>query len=125
LSMGGSLRSYVAHGIDAINTETSAWMRGEGNPSGPMDASDSPIWSRHFSDETDDADCDLLDDVLTLTGAQRMVVAQTVQERINPACNEQAWRVDVGMAAYYGGTPQVLEILDGEVTVLEEQGALL
>ena len=49
-----------------------------------------------------------------------MVVAHTVQDSINPACGERVWRVDVGMAAHYGGTPQVLEILDGVLTVIEE-----
>ena len=50
-----------------------------------------------------------------------MVVAHTVQERgINAACQEQVWRVDVGMAAYYGGTPEVLEVIDGLVAVIVE-----
>ncbi|MFT5683755.1 MAG: hypothetical protein ACI8RZ_004687 [Myxococcota bacterium] len=117
---GGVLPEHVDFGIDAINEETGAWMRGEGSRSDPMVSGDPPIWSRHYSDDPDDADCALLDEVLTMTGADRMVVAHTVQEDgINSACGEQVWRVDVGMAAYYGGVPEVLEIVEGEVLVLD------
>jgi len=117
---GGLLPDHLDHGSDLINEETSAWMRGDGPESAPMAASESPVWSRHYSDETDDADCALLDAVLTQSGALRMVVAHTVQERINSACNEQVWRVDVGMAAYYGGAPEILEILGDSVEVIRE-----
>jgi hypothetical protein len=118
---GGVLPEHVDFGIEAINAETGTWMRGEGPRSNPMVASESPVWSRHYSDEPDADDCALLDEVLTMTGADRMVVAHTVQEDgINPACSEQVWRVDVGMSAYYGGTPEVLEIVDGELTILAE-----
>ena len=118
---GGVLPDHVDFGIDTINDETSAWMRGEGPRSNPMVSGEPPIWSRHYSDEPDEADCALLDEVLTMTGAERMVVAHTVQEDgINPGCSDQVWRVDVGMSAYYGGTPEVLEIVDGALTVLSE-----
>ena len=90
------------------------------NGSGAMASSDSPIWSRHYSLDTDEQDCQLLNDVLSQTGAERMVVAHTVQQTINPACNEKVWRVDVGMAAHYGGATQVLEIIDGKTTIITE-----
>ncbi|MFT4975938.1 MAG: hypothetical protein ACI8S6_001831 [Myxococcota bacterium] len=116
---GGVLPEHVDFGIDAINAETSAWMRGDGAPSAPMEGDDPPIWSRHYSDAPDDSDCALLDEVLTRTGAARMVVAHTVQEDgISAACSDQVWRVDVGMSAYYGGSPEVLEIIDGQVRVI-------
>lgn len=118
---GGVLPEHVDFGIDRINEETGAWMLGHGAPSDPMGSGDAPIWSRHYSDDPDDSDCALLDEVLTATGADRMVVAHTVQEDgINPACSDQVWRVDVGMAAYYGGTPEVLEIIDGELNIISE-----
>jgi hypothetical protein len=117
---GGILPEHVEYGIDKINIETSEWMKGEGQESGPMSSSDAPTWSRHYSDEPDEEDCSLLDEVLSMTGAQRMVVAHTVQETINPACNDKVWRVDVGMASHYGGTPQVLEIVEGKTTVIGE-----
>ena len=118
---GGVLPEHVDYGIDAINTETGAWMRGEGPRADPMVTGEPPVWSRHYSDDPDGDDCALLDEVLTATATVRMVVAHTVQESgINPACNDQVWRVDVGLSAYYGGTPQVLEILDGVQTVIAE-----
>lgn len=117
---GGVLPEHLDVGIDVINSETSAWMRGDQPEPTVLQASDSPVWSRHFSSDTDDDACALLDEVLTRTGAKRMVVAHTVQSEINAACNEQVWRVDVGLAAYYGGTPQVLEIMNNEVKVITE-----
>ena len=47
-----------------------------------------------------------------------MVVAHTPHVVINSACDGAVWRVDVGMAEYYGGTVQVLEIDGDEVNVL-------
>jgi len=117
---GGVLPEHLDVGIDAINTQTAAWMRGDAGLPAILDASDSPVWARQYSKDTDDADCLLLDEVLTRTGAQRMVVAHTVQEGINAACNDQVWRVDVGLAAYYGGSPQVLEIIDGTTRIIDE-----
>jgi hypothetical protein len=118
---GGVLPDHVDFGVETINEETAAWMRGEGPRSNPMVSGEPPIWSRHYSDEPDEADCALLDEVLTMTGAERMVVAHTVQEDgINPGCSDQVWRVDVGMSAYYGGTPEVLEIVDGVLTILSD-----
>jgi hypothetical protein len=115
---GGVLPAHLDTGIDAINEQTAAWMRGEGDEPQVLQASDSPVWSRHFSKDTDEEDCTLLDEVLSRTNAKRMVVAHTVQEGINAGCDDKVWRVDVGLAAYYGGTPEVLEIVDGKVSVL-------
>lgn len=118
---GGVLPEHVDVGLDRINENTQEWMRGERRMPDVLKSSDAPTWSRHYSDEPTDADCALLAEVLDLLGASRMVVAHTVQERgINPGCEEQVWRVDVGMAAYYGGTPEVLEVIDGQVDVIAE-----
>jgi len=117
---GGVLPEHVAYGLDKINTETRAWIRGEGPESLPMASDDSPIWSRHYSDEPDAQDCALLAEALSTAGADRMVVAHTVQDTINPACDDQVWRVDVGMSSYYGGTAQVLEIIDGQTRVIAD-----
>jgi hypothetical protein len=118
---GGVLPDHVDLGLDRINENTQAWMRGERRMPDVLESSDAPTWSRHYSDEPTDQDCGFLADVLDQLGASRMVVAHTVQERgINPACQDQVWRVDVGMAAHYGGTPEVLEIIDGQVDVITE-----
>jgi hypothetical protein len=56
--------------------------------------------------------------VLGALGAKRMVVGHTVQQRgITDACEGTLWRIDVGLAAYYGGPIEVLEIA-GEPRVL-------
>jgi hypothetical protein len=113
---GGVLPSLANYGVDRVNAETSAWMRGEAPEPTFLNSDDSPIWSRHFSDETGPAECALLADTLELLGADRMIVAHTVQDGINSECDGQVWRVDVGLAAYYGGTNQVLEIVGNDVT---------
>ncbi len=74
---------------------------------------------RHYSDGTGPGEWQLLEDTLSILGASRMVVAHTVQPYINPACDEQVWRVDVGLADYYGGPTQVLSIFGDQVHVLE------
>ena len=40
------------------------------------------------------------------------------ESRITSACQGKVWRVDVGLAAYYGGPTQVLVIEGETVTVL-------
>ena len=116
---GGVLPEHLDIGIDLINQQTQAWMRNDGGEPAVLQASDSPVWSRHYSSDTDEADCVLLDQVLTRTGTKRMVVAHTVQSGINAACNDRVWRIDVGLAAYYGGTPQVLEIIGDTTRVIQ------
>ena len=110
---GGVLPTHVAAGIDALNRDTSAWMRGE-RDSAPsiLIGESSPIWSRHFSkDPVSKANCAQLRETLRQLGATRMVVGHTVQPKgITSACNNTIWRIDTGMAAHYGGSPAVLEI---------------
>jgi len=116
---GGLLPEHLDTGIELINQQTQAWMRAEQSEPEVLQVSDSPVWSRHYSSDTDEDDCALLDEVLTRTNAKRMVVAHTVQSGINSACNDEVWRVDVGLAAYYGGTPQVLEIIGDEINIIQ------
>lgn len=117
---GGLLPEHIEHGIDNINAETQAWMRAEAREPSVLRSEDSPIWSRHYSDETSRSDCALLEEALDLAGAARMVVAHTVQyDGINAECDDMVWRVDVGLAAYYGGSAEVLEIVDGVTTVID------
>jgi hypothetical protein len=45
-----------------------------------------------------------------------MVVGHTVQRTgITSFCGGRVWCIDVGIAAYYGGRPEVLEIRGGVV----------
>lgn len=116
---GGVTPDY-AEDVERINAEVATWLLG-GPPKGAQVVMkpDSPVWSRHFSDDTDEEDCALLDQSLGKMKAKRMVVGHTVQKKINAACDDKVWRIDVGMASHYGGTAQALELVDGEVRVLD------
>jgi len=117
---GGILPMHVTHGLEKLNLEAQQFMRGESTFPLVMDGSDSPIWSRHYSDETDAQDCALLDEVLAAVPAQRIVVGHTVQYNgITSECDGKVWRIDVGMATYYGGSISVLEIVGDEIRVLQ------
>ena len=116
---GGILPQHVDYGLRRINNEIRAWLRGETERPQIIRGSDSLVWSRHYSNDTDAEDCELLRQTLEKLGAKRIVVSHTVQRHgINSACDDQAWRIDVGMAAHYGGVPAVLEIVGDDVRVL-------
>jgi len=118
---GGVLPKHVAYGIDRINREVGAWLLGRSAAGmAVIRSDDSPVWSRHFSHQPDEADCKLLKETLSKLGVKRMVVGHTVQKTIRPACDEQVWRIDVGMSAHYGGSPQALQLQAGKVAVLRQ-----
>ena len=116
---GGVLPDHVEHGIETINSETQAWMRDETEEPAILDGSDSPIWTRDYSEEPDEDDCALLEEVLTGLDATTMVVGHSRHDEITSACEGKVWMIDVGMAAYYGGTPAALEIQGGAFNVLQ------
>jgi len=124
---GGVLPEHVERGLQVYNDETRAWMRGEGKPPAWGKQKDSPVWCRDYSKEPDEQDCDKLEQVLAATGTRRMVVGHTVQKGgISSACDEQVWRIDVGLSRHYGHDPEVLEIVGNQVRVLrvsEEEAA--
>lgn len=116
---GGLLPEHAVYGIEAINAETSAWMLGVADRPSLLSGDNSPVWSRHYSSSPDEADCALLVETLDALDVTRMVVAHTVhKEGITSACQEQVWRVDVGLASYYGGPTQVLLIEGETLTIL-------
>jgi hypothetical protein len=115
---GGVLAAHAAAGLEAINADVQAWMRGDAPEPQWIDG-DGPVWVRDYGDETGPAACADLEQSLATLGASRMVVGHTRHPVINSACDEQVWRVDVGMAAYYGGSPQVLEIRGDSVAVVD------
>ena len=119
---GGVLPHIVDYGIERLNQETRQWIRGdEPCPPGVLLDRDGPVWSRHFSDQPDTEDCRLLETALERLGAERMVVGHTVQkDGISSACDGRVWRVDVGMAAHYGGQAAVLELANGEARILDQ-----
>lgn len=118
---GGVLPRHVEYGIEKINAETRAWLRGEADRPAILDGSDSPQWSRLYSDGADEDACEVLRRVLREVGAKRMIVGHTVQEHgIQAICDSLAWGIDTGLAAHYGGPMQVLEIRGDKVRVLSE-----
>jgi len=118
---GGVRAKWAEYGVDRINEQASAWLRGQGGrPPEALLAQDGPVWDRSFSLETTEGACKELALVLSSTGMTRMVVGHTVQsEGISSACDGRVWRIDVGMSAHYGGAPSVLEIDGGQVRVLK------
>ena len=112
---GGVLPEHVAYGVERINKEAQAWLRGEAALPEVLAGSDSPQWVRLYSRAADSVACETLAQVLDRMDAERMVVGHTVQEGgIASACEGRAWLIDVGMAEHYGGTVEVLEI-DGDL----------
>ena len=120
----GGVEPKYAKQIDAINRDARRWLFGLEGKRPPVAATlmsqDSPIWSRAYSEPTPTPDaCAALTESLRSMNATRMVVGHTVQKTgITSACDDKVWRIDVGMAKHYGGTPAALEIQQGEVKVL-------
>jgi hypothetical protein len=119
---GGILPEHVSYGIARINSEASAWMRGSERQAPASVASDqAPVWVRDYSvDPVPESRCAVLAQVLDALGVKRMVVGHTTQKSgINSACGDRVYRIDVGLARYYGDGPiEVLEIVGPEVRVL-------
>jgi hypothetical protein len=120
---GGVLPHHVADGIDRINREIRSWLRGERDAPEWTSGADTPIWTRLYSLNVDDAACATLSETLGMLGARRMIVGHTVHRQgITSYCDDRVWAIDVGLAAYYGGPMQVLEIRGDAVRVLREDG---
>ena len=126
---GGVLPEHIVHGIDEINSSAQAWLRGEADLPPVLSGPESPQWTRLYSDNPDSSACEVLQEVMTALEAKRIVMGHTIQEAgITSACDAQAWRIDVAMAAYYastndyGGSAEVLEIVGDSVRVLKEGG---
>jgi hypothetical protein len=118
---GGVLPEHVAVGLEELNARTRAWIRGEApRPPEEVAGERGLLWVRDYSDDPVPAEvCDRLALALARLGASRMVVGHTVQkDGITSACDEKVWRIDVGMAAAYGGRTAVLEISDAGVRPL-------
>ena len=58
-------------------------------------------------------------ETLTQLGVKRMVVGHTVHtDGIVRNCDGRVWCIDVGMASFYGGHTEVLEIVGDQVKPL-------
>lgn len=121
---GGVLPQHVRRGLDAINTETQRWLRGEGEISPDiLQGEESPLWTRRFCQDPTPADCAVADETLAALAIKRMVVGHTVHTQgIVRNCDGKVWCIDVGMASYYGGHPEALEIVGDKVAPLRPPG---
>ncbi|MCH9684963.1 MAG: metallophosphoesterase [Deltaproteobacteria bacterium] len=121
---GGVLPQHVPRGVSSLerlNADVRLWLAGKAdtqpisdNVLGQMGV----VWTRLYAEDGVQA-CTLLGQALERLKARRMVVGHTVQKAgITSGCDDRVWRVDVGMAAHYGGSVQVLAIEGDTVTVL-------
>jgi hypothetical protein len=113
----------VDYGIDRLNRETSAWMRGE-RPAPPRLVQDEegPVWTRLYgSPDLDERACAELSRTLDRLGAARLVVGHTVMENVREGCGGKVQRIDVGLSRAYGTGPiSALEITAQGTRVLSE-----
>ena len=117
---GGVLPEHVAYGVDEINGVAQTWLRGEAELPPVLSGSESPQWTRLYSSDPDSVACTVLEEALTALKARRMVMGHSRQEPgIASACGSRAWPIDVGMASYYSGPVEVLEIVGDSVRVLK------
>lgn len=133
---GGLLPTHAAYGLERLNNEVSAWMRGDKLPDGgravppflAMGDGSSVMWNRMLSKERFPTPyerihaCSSLRQALDRVDAKRLVVGHTPQlGGANCECDGCVWRIDVGMSAGVLDRPvQVLEInknLQGETVV--------
>lgn len=121
---GGVLPAHTRYGIARINREVRAWMEGQTfTPPAVIASEDGPVWTRLYSGEATPSPsaCEALGQTLAAMSAKRMVVGHTVQrDGITSACGDRVWRIDVGMAAHYGGKPAALEITGDSVRILTQ-----
>jgi len=118
----GGLPPAWAGDLEGLNREVSRWLAG-GDPKGArvVSADDGPVWSRRYAESPDEAACAEVERSLATVGARRMVVGHTVQRSgITSACGERVWRIDVGLASYYGGKTEALELRPDGVRALRE-----
>lgn len=113
---GGVLPQHVPSGLadlERLNADVRTWLMGAGDQRRVEASVLSPegvVWTRVYA-EDDVHTCSLLADALARLDAARMVVGHTVQKGgITSGCDGRVWRIDVGMAAHYGGRVQVLSI---------------
>jgi hypothetical protein len=108
---GGIIPANVEMGLDRMNALIKSWLLGESPQPEWIRGENSPVWTRLYSSEPIPEACDTLASVLDRLEVERMVVGHTVQKTgITSFCGGQLWAIDVGMAAHYGGRPEVLEI---------------
>lgn len=122
---GGITLRHVDYGLERINSEVSAWMRGSAPLARALAGDNAPFWDRTYGESTSDGDCRMLDVVLARLSAKRLVIGHTPQkDGVTFACDKRVARIDVGLSRYYGNhAASVLEITGNTVNVLTEKSA--
>jgi hypothetical protein len=102
----------VAPRLAQLDAQARAWLiGGSGALPGALVEDDSPAWSRRFGRDGDAAVCADAARALASLGVRRMVIGHTPQPAgISAICDDTVWRIDVGLARYYGGPVEALEI---------------
>jgi hypothetical protein len=116
----GLFSAHLDYGLERIDAEVRAWMRGEraAEPGPVRPSTNSLVWTRSYGGDVEEPACVEIEEVLSRLGAARMIVGHTVQDGISSACDGRVVRIDTGMTEAYGGGVEVLEIVDGEARVL-------
>jgi len=118
---GSLLPDHAEYGIERMSDETRAWLRGEREaPPTVVSGAESPMASRRFGYDPDQAACDVAEEALDAAGAERMVIGHTIQyDGANSVCDGHVWRIDTGMSSYYKDGPvEVLELTPQGARVL-------
>jgi hypothetical protein len=118
---GGVLPKHVAYGLGPMTDGVRSWLLGQAKePPRIVIQEDGPVWTRMYSAAPGPEECATLDEALKAMDAKRLVMGHTVQRGgISKACNDKAWRIDVGMSKAFGGPIEVLEIVGDEVRALK------
>ncbi|HEU5077034.1 MAG TPA: metallophosphoesterase [Polyangiaceae bacterium] len=118
---GGILPEHVEYGLDRINREVMTWMAGESSQMPPAIAAENAlVWTRAYGGPEAPDVCQVVRRVLDGLRVRRIVVGHTVQkDGVTSICDGSVWRIDVGLAKYYGDSPiSILEIKGARVGVL-------
>jgi len=116
---GGILPRHLDYGLERLNAETQAWLRGEAPQPAIYGEADDPVWSRHYNDDPDGQDCADLAAVLHELDCDRIFMGHTVQPNgVDAFCDDRAWCLDTGASAHYGGQVEVVEITPARIRVL-------
>jgi hypothetical protein len=118
---GGIEPQHIAYGLDRINQEVSDWMRGTApTPPAAVTSENGPVWTRLYGGAETSEVCRIARQVVEALDVRRIVVGHTVQKNgVSSICNQSLWRIDVGLAAYYGDQPvSVLEVVGQRVRAL-------
>ena len=121
---GGLNLEYASKGLEAINnlyrSEFQKVFKDEVFRPRILFVSDAPLWNRVLADAPDPSYVDVVDKILAVLNAKRMVVAHTpkIPRSVNPESEMskfkgKVWIIDTGIATIYHGFLSALIIENG------------